>query len=200
MRVVYEDQGPPFVLQAGDCVLQPPEIRHRVLESSPGLEVIEIGSPACHETLADHDSPLPTTVVDVERDFGGQRFVRHEAAAAQWKPWRVKGFESRDLGMAAATGGLAGAQVYRPAGAPGTGVCTHDAEFLFLFLLQGTTTLHCEGHGAQRLGAGDSFVVPAAMQHALVDCSKDVEFLEVTLPAAFETVSHADGTCRVESL
>ncbi len=200
VRVVYEDQGPPFVLQAGDCVLQPPEIRHRVLESSPGLEVIEIGSPACHETLADHDLPLPTTVVDVERDFGGQRFVRHEAAAAQWKPWRVKGFESRDLGMAAATGGLAGAQVCRPAGALETGVYSHDAEFLFLFVLQGTTTLHCEGREAQQLQPGDSCVVPAAMQHALADCSTDAEFLEVTLPAAFETVSPADDTCRVQGL
>ena len=36
VRVVYEDQGEPFVLHAGDCVLQPPLIRHRVLEASPG--------------------------------------------------------------------------------------------------------------------------------------------------------------------
>ena len=50
VRVVYEDQGPPFVLEAGDCVLQPPGIRHRVLESSPGLEVVEVGSPAAHPT------------------------------------------------------------------------------------------------------------------------------------------------------
>src|SRR3954471_7254679 len=35
-RLVYENQGEPFLLQAGDCVLQPPEIRHRVLEASPG--------------------------------------------------------------------------------------------------------------------------------------------------------------------
>ncbi|HWI75836.1 MAG TPA: cupin domain-containing protein, partial [Sphingomicrobium sp.] len=35
VRVVYEDQGDPFVMEAGDLVLQPPEIRHRVLESSP---------------------------------------------------------------------------------------------------------------------------------------------------------------------
>ncbi|MEE8469558.1 MAG: cupin domain-containing protein, partial [Planctomycetota bacterium] len=97
-------------------------------------------------------------------------------------------------------GGLAGAQVCRPAGALETGVYRHDAEFLFLFVLQGATTLDCEGRGAQRLGAGDSFVVPAAMQYALADCSEDVELLEVTLPAAFETVSHADDTCRVESL
>src|SRR5215211_665415 len=55
VRLVYEDQGEPFVLEAGDCVLQPPEIRHRVLDSSDGLEVIELGCPAEHETLADHD-------------------------------------------------------------------------------------------------------------------------------------------------
>ncbi|MFT5288179.1 MAG: quercetin dioxygenase-like cupin family protein [Planctomycetota bacterium] len=39
VKLVYEDQGDPFVLRAGDCVIQPPHIRHRVLESSPGLEV-----------------------------------------------------------------------------------------------------------------------------------------------------------------
>src|SRR5262245_50397922 len=50
VRVVYEDQGPPFALEAGDCVLQPPEIRHRVLESSPGLEV-KIGRASCRESV-----------------------------------------------------------------------------------------------------------------------------------------------------
>ena len=34
VRLVYEDQGHDFVVNAGDCVLQPPTIRHRVLESS----------------------------------------------------------------------------------------------------------------------------------------------------------------------
>ena len=58
--VVYEDQGPPFRLHRGDCVLQPPEIRHRVLRSSPGLEVIEIGCPARHDTVAEHSIELPT--------------------------------------------------------------------------------------------------------------------------------------------
>src|SRR5215468_913916 len=58
-RLVYEDQGEPFLLSAGDCVLQPPEIRHRVLEASPGLEVIEIGTPALHDTIADWALPLP---------------------------------------------------------------------------------------------------------------------------------------------
>ncbi|MEL6642151.1 MAG: cupin, partial [Pseudomonadota bacterium] len=34
--VVYEDQGGPIRLHAGDCFIQPPEIRHRVLEASDG--------------------------------------------------------------------------------------------------------------------------------------------------------------------
>lgn len=44
--VVYEDQGDQFRLLPGDCVLQPPHIRHRVLESSAGAQVVEIGCPA----------------------------------------------------------------------------------------------------------------------------------------------------------
>ena len=40
--MVYEDQGEPFIMREGDCVLQPPQIRHRVLESSGPLEVIEV--------------------------------------------------------------------------------------------------------------------------------------------------------------
>src|SRR6185437_11468130 len=70
VRVVYEDQGEPFVLAPGDCVVQPPQIRHRVLENSPGLEVIEIGCPALHETFADHAMSLPNAVIDRARDFG----------------------------------------------------------------------------------------------------------------------------------
>src|SRR6185369_4473767 len=110
-RLVYEDQGEPFLFHAGDCVLQPPEIRHRVLEASDGLEVIEIGCPALHETFADHAMNLPTPHLLPERDFGGQRFVRHIAAEAPWLPWRAKGFAMRDTGIGDATDGLAGARV-----------------------------------------------------------------------------------------
>ena len=52
-RLVYEDQGDEFILNAGDCVLQPPTIRHRVLESSGGLEVVEVTCPAEHQTWFD---------------------------------------------------------------------------------------------------------------------------------------------------
>ncbi len=63
VRLVYEDQGPPFILGAGDCVIQPPRIRHRVLEASENLQVVEIGVPAEHVTTVDHEMELPTAVV-----------------------------------------------------------------------------------------------------------------------------------------
>jgi catechol 2,3-dioxygenase-like lactoylglutathione lyase family enzyme len=76
VRLVYEDQGEPFVLESGGCVLQPPLIRHRVLECSADLEVVEIGCPAEHETFVEHVIELPTAEVRPDRDFGGQRFTR----------------------------------------------------------------------------------------------------------------------------
>ena len=91
VRLVYEDQGEPFVMSAGECVVQPPGIRHRVLECSPGLEVIEVAAPAVHATHVDHELPLPTA--RRERTYAGQRFV-----------WCRRGELE---GVAAATGGLA---------------------------------------------------------------------------------------------
>jgi len=188
-RLVYEDQGPPFVMQAGDCVLQPPRIRHRVLESSPGLEVIEIGCPANHETFADHDLALPTSTLRPERDFEGQRFVRHVAASATWQPFRLEGFECRDTGIDAATHGIATVRVARLRATPAAKRYRHDADFLFTFVLSGSLTLDAEGHGARPLTEGTSFVLPPGNPYAFRDCSSDLELLEVALPAAFETVS-----------
>ena len=201
VRVVYEDQGPPFIMNSGDCVLQPPRIRHRVLESSPGLEVIEIGCPADHETEADPELELPTKAVRPDRDFDGQRFVRHEVAAASWSPGRIDGFESRDLGIGAATNGLAGASVARWRGDAPPRLCHHDAELLFTFVLDGSVTLQCEGREGNRLAAGDSFVVPGGVGHRLRECSEELELLEVTVPARFATTRHpreasTDGISR----
>lgn len=188
VRVVYEDQGPPFVMHAGDCVLQPPEIRHRVLECSPGLEVLEIGCPAEHETRADHDLCLPNSSLEPERDFGGQRFVLHQAAKATWQSWRLAGFRSRDTGIAAATDGLARVEVVRidtASEAPASQALTpsHGAAFLFLFVLTGTVTLRREEHGVTRLSVGDACVLPPAGRPFLEDASSDLELVEVALPA-----------------
>jgi len=187
VRLVYEDQGPPFVMEAGDAVLQPPGIRHRVLESSPGLEVVELSSPAEHETYADHELLLPTASVRPERSFGGQRFVRHRAAAAPWRPAGRAGFEARELGFAAATDGLAEARVLRRAGASSDEAVVHDAELSFLYVLSGAAALRSEGRDALRLDADASAAIPAGLAHALEPLTADLELLEVTLPARVET-------------
>ena len=184
VRLVYEDQGEPFILSAGDCVLQPPEIRHRVLESSDGLEVVEIGCPALHETLADHNMALPTGRHLPDRDFGGQIFLRHVAAHAPWVPLDGSGFEVRDTGMSVATGGLADARVLRPLRSRNYAAAPHSGEFLFGFLLEGSVTLHHAGVHA--LGRADAFVIPAHSEWQLEGGSSDLMILQVTLPAMKE--------------
>lgn len=174
VRVVYEDQGQPFVMHEGDCVLQPPHIRHRVLESSTGLEVIEIASPAEHETWRDHALELPTAVVDRDRSFSGQRFVRHTAADAP-------STAIRDTGIAAATNGLAGARLLTLASsAKREG--RHIGEFLFFAILKGRLTLKAGEHGTHTLNSDDACVLPAGTSFAL-QAVDDAELLEVSLPA-----------------
>jgi len=179
-RLVYEDQGPPFIMAAGDCVLQPPQIRHRVLESSAGFEVVEIGCPALHETLADHEMSLPNGRLAPERDFGGQRFLHHIAAETPWGPHGDSGFLRRDTGMARATGGLADAYVLRPATARRLASPAHGGELLFGFVLEGQGVLARDGDHA--LGPTDAFVIPPDAPWAFTAANDDVELLIATLP------------------
>jgi len=183
--LVYEDQGPPFRLEAGDAVVQPPEIRHRVLRSSPGLEVIEIGCPAVHDTLVEHDIELPTARVDPERDFGGQRFVRHVAADAARSDWLVDGLRVRDTGIAAATGGLAGADVIEAAGPAGDvpTVLTHDGEFCMYVVTHGEVELVVDDDDARPLGTRDAVALPPGSSWRWTAWTPDAELLQVSLPA-----------------
>lgn len=179
VRLVYQDQGPPFVLNAGDCVLQPPGIRHRVLECAPGLEVCELSSPAEHETHADPALELPNGDERPGSRFGGQRFVLSRAEGAPWKHG-ADGGAWRDTGIARACGGAADVRVVRPA--PGT-PRQHDAEARFHFVLSGRATLRPDGHPAVSLAPKDAFTIPARTNYALAEASADLELLEITLPA-----------------
>jgi quercetin dioxygenase-like cupin family protein len=187
VRLVYEDQGPPFILGAGDCVIQPPEIRHRVLESSENLEVIEIGVPAEHVTTIDHEMELPNGVVNPDRDFQGSKFVLHRVADAEWRPWRIPGFEARETGIASATQGVAGVQVARRAGHAPARASSHDTDILFTFVMEGAMTLEGDGR-THDLVAGDAFVIPPHMATTYRNRSTDLELLEVSLPGVFETI------------
>ena len=186
VKVAYEDQGEPLLLQRGDCVNQPPEIRHQVLESSGGLEVIEIGCPAEHETIADWSLPLPNDVGDPNRQWDGQRFVHHVAEGALYQPWRIDGWEHRDSGIGAGTEGLAGVRVARPAGSVGDAWIAHDTEFSLLVVLRGGVTFEADGGEPSVLGDGDSVAIPGDLRYRLTDPTADCELLDVTMPDVFD--------------
>ena len=181
--VVYEDQGGPIRLHRGDCFIQPPEIRHRVLEASDGIEVIEIGVPAEHVTEIDHEMTLPTPHHRPEREWDGQRFVHNVGAEASWHPHRLRGFVARDTTIAENTKGVAGVQVLRR----GDGVpdwAAHDADIHFTFVMAGTMRLEGEGREPVEVTEGDAFVIPPGMKARYAAPSDDIELLEVTLPGA----------------
>ena len=185
VRVAYQDQGEPMLMHEGDCFLQPSTIRHRVLEASDRMQVIEIGCPAEHETWADPDTTLPTGAIDVQRGFGadGHRFVFHQAALAKWTTSRLAGWESRDTSIGAATDGMAGVRVLRPVGEPQPVTTSHGGEFQFHFVLDGEITIQRGNDQPVRLRDGDSNVVPANVVYTISKPTHDAQLLAVTLPA-----------------
>lgn len=177
VKVVYEDQGPAFVMRPGDCVLQPPGIRHRVLECSDGLEVVEVGCPASHPTGRDHELELPNVGQRPERRFGGQKFVRSVGSGAISC---VGGTLDRDLGVAAATDGLAGASVHSlVASTARRGRAA--AEFHFVFVLDGELELETDA-GRWQLRAGDACCLPPGVRWEWLASARGGVVLEVLVP------------------
>jgi quercetin dioxygenase-like cupin family protein len=186
--LVYEDQGPSFRLHEGNCVIQPPEIRHKVLYASDNIEVIEIGVPAEHITTIDHEMSLPNTKFDPNRRYKGQKFVHHKANDAHWDNFRINGLISRDTSIAKNTNNVAGVHVVK-AKSQSTNWTSHNADILFNFVLEGSMTL--EGHESKvfKLEPGDAFVIPPEVLTRYTSISNNLELLEVSLPGNFETRS-----------
>lgn len=179
VRVVYEDQGAPFVMAVGDMVLQPPGIRHRVLESAPGLEVVEITCPAVHETFADHALALPNNVGAAGRTWDGQTFFHHVSAIAAWTPWH--GGEAQETGLGEAMHKRAEARLLRPGAASVINMPPHDGELVFGFVLEGAATLDHDGYHA--LCPADAFVIPPGAAWRLTAMSADFRLLHVATRA-----------------
>lgn len=142
--------------------------------------MVEIGCPALHETLADHDMILPTGLTLPNRVFGGQRFLFHVAAEAPWRPEDASGFERQETGMTVATGGLADVALLRAADGARLASAGHHRELLFGYLLEGSAVLEFarERHA---VSPADAFVVPAAEPWALSEPSRDLSFLRVSV-------------------
>ena len=98
----------------------------------------------------------------------------------------------RDLGVAAASHGLAQAHVIRLIGpcnpAEVSKLHFHDVEFQMVYVLKGWVKTYLEGQGETLMKAGSAWTQPPRIKHLIMDYSDDVELLEVILPAEFKTV------------
>jgi quercetin dioxygenase-like cupin family protein len=101
----------------------------------------------------------------------------------------------RDLGIAAATGGLAQAHVIRMTKPFEDGEVStphfHDVEFQMVYVLKGWFRTEFEGEGVHTFRAGSCWIQPPKIKHTVRGYSDDCELLEIILPAEFETVTLA---------
>lgn len=98
----------------------------------------------------------------------------------------------RELGVAAATGGLVQAHVIRmlpPCPPEANAAHFHATVFQIIYVLKGWSKVQLEGHEPIVMTAGTCWTQPPSIRHAVLDYSDDFEVLEILLPADFETVN-----------
>ncbi len=176
-KVVYQDQGPPLTMEPGDCILQPPGIRHQVLETSPEFYVVEVGCPAAHRTSLDHDLALPTPGHQPDRLYGGQRFVHHRAAEAPWQPADSAGVLSQDTGLDEASGGLV--SVHRHRGDPLALDLTNEDDLRLIVVTDGSATLTRPDGSTEQLDEGSSATITSGAGYRIDGASADTIILDV---------------------
>jgi len=98
----------------------------------------------------------------------------------------------RELGIAAATHGLAQAHVVQfiPPCRPEevSKLHYHDVEFQMVYVLKGWMKAEFDGEGTHTMREGSCWIQPPKVHHKVLDYSDDCEVLEIILPAEFDTV------------
>ena len=124
-----------------------------------------------------------------------QTFSASLAKDAVWKTGLRSFMEYRDLGVEKATHGDFRAHVIRiKKDGPGahdlhtTGLHAHKCDFQMFFILKGWMRFVYEGQGEHTFREGDCVVQPAGIVHNELECSDDVEILEIYSPAVHPTV------------
>ncbi len=124
-----------------------------------------------------------------------QSFSASLAKDAVYKTGLRSFMEYRDLGIEQATHGRFRAHVIRvktdAAGAHElhtTGLHRHECDFQMFYVLKGWIKFVYEREGERTFHAGDCVLQPPGIVHNELDCSDDVEILEVYSPAVHPTV------------
>jgi mannose-6-phosphate isomerase-like protein (cupin superfamily) len=103
--------------------------------------------------------------------------------------------EYRDLGIKYATHGQFRAHVIRVkkdedhTSLHSTGLHQHKLDFQMIYILKGWIKFTYAGHGEHTFGPGDCCLQPPGIVHNELDCSDDLELLEITSPGDYATVA-----------
>lgn len=131
--------------------------------------------------------------ITAKRSSRKQRVAISHYRDEDFKPDGLRAYAKyRDLGIAAATDGLARAHVIRllaPCNPKEVAkLHYHDVEFQMVYVLKGWVKSYIEGVGETLMTQGSAWTQPPKIRHMILDYSDDVELLEVILPADFKTV------------
>jgi mannose-6-phosphate isomerase-like protein (cupin superfamily) len=116
-----------------------------------------------------------------------------KARGADWRVGLRPHFAYRDLGIERATAGKVLAQVIRarqPCEVAGD-EHTHALDFQMVYVLKGWMKTQFEGIGERTLEAGDCMYQEPSIRHRVLAYSDDLEVLEITIPAEFDTETTA---------
>ena len=124
-----------------------------------------------------------------------QLFSASLASEAVYKSGLRSFMEYRDLGIEQATHGRFRAHVIRiKPEAEGahelhtTGLHRHECDFQMFYVLQGWIRFVYEKEGERTFQAGDCVLQPPGIVHNELECSDDIEVLEIYSPAVHPTV------------
>ncbi|MFI5327849.1 MAG: cupin domain-containing protein, partial [Candidatus Rokuibacteriota bacterium] len=70
-----------------------------------------------------------------------------------------------------------------------TGLHKHECDFQMFYVLKGTIKFVYEGQGERTFGPGDCVLQPAGIVHNELECTDDLEILEIYSPAVHPTVA-----------
>jgi len=125
---------------------------------------------------------------------GKQLFSANLAKDAVYMTGLRSFMEYRDLGIETATHGQFRAHVIRIKKGAGahelhtTGLHKHECDFQMFYVLNGWIKFIYDGQGERTFHAGDCVLQPAGIVHNELDCSDDLEVLEIYSPAVHPTV------------
>src|SRR5262245_4268403 len=152
---------------------------------------------ACPYTPGEYDGAnnLDTERGALAMSESSQLFSASLAKDAVYRTGLRSFMEYRDLGVERATHGQFRAHVIRIKQDAGsdhalhtTGLHRHLCDFQMFYVLKGWMKFVYEGQGEHTFHAGDCVVQPAGIVHNELDCSDDVEILEIYSPAVHKTV------------